>query len=117
MVACIGQYLPFMEPRLTGPKLTSCDTETGVEVVDDSKQGRLPLQLHPVCGDEADHGHNDDEGGVEPVDVLVPVAPGDGLVGDVRLGQVGTLSRATHGFVVGCAIGTALGLGGRGYGG
>lgn len=59
-------------------RLTSCDSQTGVEVVDDGEDGRGQLERHPVGGDEAQQGDEDDEGGVEPVDVLVPVAPGNG---------------------------------------
>jgi hypothetical protein len=51
------------------------DTETGEEVVGDGKDGRLVLQLDPVRGDQADERDEDNEGRVEPVDVLVPVGP------------------------------------------
>jgi len=59
------------------------DAETGPKVVQDGKDGRLELQVDPVRRDQADQGDKDDEGGVEPVDVLVPVADRDGLLGDV----------------------------------
>lgn len=58
--------------------VASSDAETGVEVVDDSEDGRVEAKRNPVGGDEASQGDEDDEDGVEPVDVLVPVGPGHG---------------------------------------
>lgn len=66
-------------------QLTSSDSETAVEVVDESEDGSVELERHPVRGDEAGHGNEDDEGGVEPVDMLVPVGPRHGQLGNVRL--------------------------------
>ena len=54
------------------------DTEASVEVVDDGEDGRVEAKRNPVGGDEASQGDEDDEDGVEPVDVLVPVGPGHG---------------------------------------
>ena len=65
--------------------VASCDTEAGVEVVDDGEDGGLEVERYPVAGHEAQDGDNDDEGGVQPVDLLVPVAPGRWLVGNVNL--------------------------------
>lgn len=67
-------------PKL-GPPRT--DAETGEEVIGDSEDGRLVLELDPVGRNQADQGDEDDEGGVEPVDMLVPVGPCDGLFCDV----------------------------------
>lgn len=64
---------------------TSGDTETSVEVVEYGKESRGGLQGSEVGTDETQDGHANDEVGVQPVDMLVPVAPGDGGLGDVRL--------------------------------
>lgn len=66
-------------------QLTSCDTETGIEVVDDGEHQCLPLKWDPVGGNESDHGDHDDEDGVQPVDMLIPVLEGYRLVRDMRL--------------------------------
>lgn len=80
------------------------DTEASEKVVEHSEDGRLHLKRYPVRGDEAREGNEDDECGVEPVDVLVPVLGGDGLVGDIcwerllaRPDQPAISRRATHG--------------------
>ena len=67
---------------------TCSDTEPGHEVVQNGPDGRLPVQRRPESHDAAHHGKKDDEGDVEPVDVLVPVGPGQGSLGDVRLGAI-----------------------------
>ncbi len=67
------------------------DTEAGKEVVQDGKDSRLVLQVDPVRRDQADQGDEDDEGGVEPVDVQEPVGGRDGLLGDV-CGQAALVS-------------------------
>ena len=60
------------------------DAEAGEEVVDDGKEGGLPLDGGEAGTDEAHDGNEDDEGDIEPVDMLVPIPPGHGRVGDVR---------------------------------
>lgn len=65
--------------------LTSGDTEASVEVVDHGEDGGVELHGDPVRRDEAHERHDDDEVGVDPVDVLVPVAPCHGGLGNVRL--------------------------------
>lgn len=83
--------------------VASCDAHASVEVVDDGEDGGGELQRHPVGGDEAGQRDEDDEDGVEPVDVLVPVAPGHGQVGNVHLlGIVLGVRPQRH--IVGCAI-------------
>lgn len=59
---------------------------------------------------QSQQGDEDDEGDVEPVDMLVPVLEGDGLLGDVWLLQVVLLSASW--FVVDSAVweGRSLGL-------
>lgn len=47
------------------------DTETGEVVVDDREDEGLGLEGDPVGGNETGEGHENDEGGVQPVDVLV----------------------------------------------
>lgn len=64
---------------------TSCDTKTGHEVVGDSPQSRLPLKRGPVGSNESIDGHSHDQSDIEPVDMLVPVLLGDGLLCDMRL--------------------------------
>lgn len=56
-----------------------------MEVVDHGKDGGLEAERNPIRADETTHGNEDDQGDVEPVDMLPPVAPGNGLCGDVRL--------------------------------
>jgi len=63
----------------------SSDAETCAEVVDDGPHGGLPKERSPDGLDEAEGRDAKDEEDVEPVDMLVPVFLGDGLVGDVRL--------------------------------
>lgn len=98
-----------------GRQLTSSDAETRVEVVDDGKDGGIEVQRHPVGGDEANDGDNDDEKGVEPVDVLVPVAPGHGGIGNVHLFVPG--ASTAERLIVGGAIGKGLSLRLLGHGG
>lgn len=62
---------------------TSCDSQTRHEVVCKRPNGRLPLQRCPVCSNHAVDWHSHDEGDIKPVDMLVPVGAGDGLLGDV----------------------------------
>lgn len=73
------------------------------------------MQRDPVGRDEAGQRDEDDEDGVEPVDVLVPVAPGHGLVGDMDLLGV-VLGAGSQRHIVGCAVweGGRRGLCGRG---
>lgn len=68
--------------------VTGSNAETGAEVVDDGKQRRLPFQWCPEGVDETSNGHTDNQGDVQPVDVLVPVLPRHGSLGDVRLFRV-----------------------------
>lgn len=82
---------------------TSCDAEAGEEVVEDGEDGRLGLQRRPVGLDAAVERDSDDERHIEPVDVLVPVGLGDGLLGDVR----------PLGVVFGVAVGLRLAGHGR----
>lgn len=56
-----------------------------MEVVEDGKENRVQLGPDPVREDAADERDDDDQRAVEPVDVLVPVLEGHGLLGDVRL--------------------------------
>lgn len=70
------------------------NAQTGPVVVDDGPDGGLQLQRRPVGRDEAAQGNEDDEGDIEPVDVLVPVGPRDGQVGDVWLLGIVALTTA-----------------------
>ena len=82
--------------------LTRCDTETGVEVVDDGKENRVRVGAHPVRRHEAHHRDDDDKEGVEPVDVAVEVSPRHRLLRDVRLLEV--LGAGPQRSIVGRAI-------------
>lgn len=72
------------------------------------------MEANPVHGDKANQRDEDNERGVQPVDMLVPVTPSDGLVSDVHLLEVGWSSGAKR-LVVGCAIGESLSLGRLGW--
>jgi hypothetical protein len=65
-------------------ELTSCDAQTGHEVVYDRPDSRLPLERSPEGGNEAVQGHKEDERNIDPVDMLVPIVDGHGLFSDVR---------------------------------
>jgi hypothetical protein len=62
---------------------TSGNAHARHEVVDDGPETGSPLQRRGIGGDEAIDRHEDDEDNIEPVDMVVPVGTGDGLVGDV----------------------------------
>jgi hypothetical protein len=65
--------------------VTSSDAETSVNIVEDSPKGSLELKRNPIGGDEAGQGNEDNQRGIEPVDVLRPVAPGHGSIGNMDL--------------------------------
>lgn len=105
--------------------VTSGDTEASVEVVDEGPDSRLEGQRHPVGGhtgrkcqsiffsfslrvvvgawySQAQHGNEENERDIEPVDVLVPVLQRNGLVGDVRL--LGVEIGFPNGLIVGRSV-------------
>ena len=97
--------------------LTSCDAKTSVEVVDNRENGGIEVERNPVGGNEAQSWDNEDEGGVQPVDMLDPVAPSDGSIGNVNLLGIVGAAGPTKRFVFGSAIREGLclyRLGGRG---
>lgn len=117
-------------PNHFGGGLT--DSQTSEEVIGHSKHRRLELQLDPVGGNQTGQGDDNDEGGVQPVNVLVPVGPCYRLLRDVcgrcplvcgqqdceRLGEALTRFASIvvllpKGNVVGPAVWKALGLGHR----
>jgi hypothetical protein len=65
-----------------------CNTEAGGEVVGNSPDGGLELERDPPGLHAAVEGDADDEGDVEPVDVLVPVRTGHGGFCDMWLLRV-----------------------------
>lgn len=75
---------------------------------DNSPDGGLELERDPVGGNEADGGNDQDERGAEPVDVLVPVLPGHGQLGNVRL--LGVVVGFTERNVFGSAVGKGRSL-------
>lgn len=80
-----------------------------MEVIENSEERRLHGQGDPVSGDHAHGGDDQDESGVEPVDMLVPVRPGHGLLSNVWL--AGVVLLAARRLVIGRAIGEVLDLG------
>lgn len=97
------------EERVACAKLTCCDAETSVEVVDDGKDGRVHAKGNPVARSETNQRNDDDEDCVKPVDVLVPVGPSHGQFGNVNLGGI-KFALAAKRHVVGGAIREGLGL-------
>jgi hypothetical protein len=65
-------------------ELTSCDTETSPEIVNDSPDEGGCLERSPDGSNETVNRDGDDQCDVEPVDMFVPVGPGNRLVGDMR---------------------------------
>lgn len=65
--------------------LTSCDSQSSEEVVDHCPNGGLQLQRHEESLDTSGDGNADDEGDVEPVDMLVPVLASHLGIGNVHL--------------------------------
>lgn len=61
------------------------------------------MQRVIVRGCESNEGHANDEEGVEPIDVAVPVRPGNGSLRDVNLLQV--ILFRPEGLVVFCSVG------------
>ena len=55
------------------PMIASRNTEAGHVVVDNGEKSRLPIQRSPYGSDQTEHGYADNEGDIQPVDVLVPV--------------------------------------------
>ena len=65
-------------------RLTGSDTKTSHEIVGNRPDSRLQLKRCPVCCNESVDRKADNEGDVQPVDMLVPVRLCDCLLGDVR---------------------------------
>jgi hypothetical protein len=61
-------------------------THAGEEVVEDGPDGGWQTQGRPDGGNAADQRNASDEVDIEPVDVFVPIGPGDWHVGDVWFG-------------------------------
>jgi len=67
------------------PVIASSDAEASHEVIDNSPQHGLALHGGEDGASEAEQGNEDEEGDVQPVEVLWPIAQGDGLFCDVLL--------------------------------
>lgn len=93
---------------------TCCDAKAGVEVVNGRKSCGIWMKGDPIRRREPNGRDEDDKGGVEPVNLLVPVAPRKRHVLDMRLVDVS--SPTTEWLVVGCAIRTHLFLASHGHG-
>ena len=65
--------------------ISRCDAEAGCEVIGNSPDGRLELERYPKGLYAAAEWNADDEGNIQPVDVLVPVCTGHGRFGNVWL--------------------------------
>ena len=65
--------------------LTSSYSKAGVKVEDDGPDAGIEVERDPVGRDKADDGNDDDESGVEPVNVEVDVGPSHWSVGNVNL--------------------------------
>ena len=79
-----------------------------MEVVKDGKCQGLVLKGNPVRGNQSTQRDQENEGGVQPVDVLVPILHGYGQLRYVWFPQVVLLR--PDGLVVSGAIGEGLGL-------
>lgn len=68
-----------------GPEavIACCDAETGPKVVDEGPEEGWAVKGGGEGEEEAEEGEEDDGGCVDPVYVMVPVAPGHGLVADM----------------------------------
>lgn len=66
----------------------SSNAEAGIKIVENSKRGSLGAERGEIGTDTAHERDGDDEVGVKPIDMLVPVAPCDGVFGNVRLLQI-----------------------------
>lgn len=63
---------------------TSSNCEATVEVVNKGPETCVEAERNPVRSDKSDQWNKNDQGRVEPVNVLVPVGPRHGEIGDVN---------------------------------
>lgn len=80
LVICVHEHCKLS----WGVMHTSCDTQASVEVVDYTEQSRPAVQWVVICGHESNYRHPKYEKGVQPVDMAVPISPGDGCFCDVN---------------------------------
>ena len=71
-------------PGKASKQRTSSNTQTGIKVVESGEERSVWVQGHIIGPDEAIEGNDDDKEGVQPIDVLEPVGPSEGLVANVR---------------------------------
>lgn len=71
--------------EMTYAALTSSDAKTSHEVVDNGEYGGSPMERNPKGLDTAVQRNADNEGDVEPIDMLVPIRLGDGGIGNMGL--------------------------------
>lgn len=90
--SCTGQSQEDLEGSssivaLVSPQsmVAGGNTETSEKVVDDCPDGSLPAERCEASSNATRQRDATNEGEIEPIDVLVPVTPGHGGVGDVRL--------------------------------
>ena len=75
------------------PVITSSDAKASTKVVYDAEDRCLKSQLGPKSGHQPGERQADNQGSIEPIDVLVPILAGDGQIGDVWLfGVVGLVA-------------------------
>lgn len=63
--------------------VSGSDTQSGPEVVEKCPSSSDRPQLCIECSDDAADGYDQDQGCVDPVDMLVPVTECDGLLADM----------------------------------
>lgn len=76
--------------------VSCCNAQASCEVVSNGPNGSLEVQRSPVSTDETDHRNADNEDDIQPVDVLIPICFGDGLICNVWL--LGIVLRIAVGF-------------------
>lgn len=86
------------------------DAQTGADVVAQSKGGGLEVEGHKGSGGKGRHRQRNHQNEVQPVDVLVPVGPGEGLFGNVAaLIVVGALAHLDAGGVLDLVVDISAG--------
>lgn len=72
---------------------TSCDAQSSEEIVENSPDSSVEPQRHPEGLDATVQGNSQDEKGVEPIDMFVPVTASEGGVCDVNFARHGVCRR------------------------
>lgn len=67
--------------------LTCCDTEASIDVVDGREHEGWSTKRHPLRDNQSHQWQNDDESGIQPVNMAIPVAPCHWQIRDVHVGN------------------------------